>query len=141
MVKKKSKTVGPLHPKWQRTLISRLTSTFPRCQFVLTTHSPLVISDNKDVLCYLLDDGELTTAKDLYGADANSVLLDVMDTGIRNAEIDRKLRDLLDAIQDVKLDLANSLISELAGELPESHTELAKARLLLRKQELRHAKD
>ena len=130
-----------LHPKWQRTLISRLTSTFPRCQFVLTTHSPLVISDNKDVLCYLLDDGELTTAKDLYGADANSVLLDVMDTGIRNAEIDRKLRDLLDAIQDVKLDLANSLISELAGELPESHTELAKARLLLRKQELRYAKD
>lgn len=130
-----------LHPKWQRTLISRLTSTFPHCQFVLTTHSPLVISDNKDVLCYLLDDGELTTAKNLYGADANSVLLDVMDTDIRNAEIDRKLRDLLDAIQDVKLDLANSLISELAGELPESHTELAKARLLLRKQELRHAKD
>lgn len=130
-----------LHPKWQRTLISRLISTFPRCQFVLTTHSPLVISDNKEVLCYLLDDGELTTAKNLYGADANSVLLDVMDTDIRNAEIDRKLRDLLDAIQDVKLDLANSLISELSGELPESHTELAKARLLLRKQELRHAKD
>ncbi|WP_436718331.1 AAA family ATPase [Escherichia coli] len=33
-----------LHPTWQRTIIQRLTTTFPHCQFVLTTHSPLVIS-------------------------------------------------------------------------------------------------
>ncbi len=130
-----------LHPKWQRTLISSFTATFPNCQFVLTTHSPLVISDNKDVLCYLLDDGELTVAEDLYGADANSVLLSVMDTDIRNAEINKKLHDLLDAIQDAELELASTLLSELTKELPESHIELTKARLLLRKQELRHAKN
>src|SRR5476649_1392482 len=29
-----------LHPKWQRTLIRQLTTTFPHCQFFLTTHSP-----------------------------------------------------------------------------------------------------
>lgn len=33
-----------LHPKWQRTLISRLSMTFPNCQFILSTHSPLVIT-------------------------------------------------------------------------------------------------
>ena len=76
-----------LHPKWQRTLIARLTTTFPNCQFVLTTHFPLVISDNKSLLVYLLDDGEITPVSSLYGQDANSVLLDVMNTDIRNADI------------------------------------------------------
>ncbi len=33
-----------LHPKWQRSLLERLTTTFPGCQFVVTTHSPLVVS-------------------------------------------------------------------------------------------------
>jgi predicted ATP-binding protein involved in virulence len=130
-----------LHPKWQRSLIDRLVRTFPNCQFVLTTHSPLVISDTKDVLCYLLDDSELTEMSDLYGLDANQVLLKVMDTDIRNAEINSKLFDLLEKIQDGKLPEAQSLFSELANELPEGHIELMKARLLIRKLELRHAKD
>ncbi|WP_312733889.1 AAA family ATPase, partial [Escherichia coli] len=76
-----------LHPTWQRTIIQRLTTTFPHCQFVLTTHSPLVISDCKDVLVYSLDDGELTQLPSLYGQDANTVLLNVMDTDIRNATV------------------------------------------------------
>jgi predicted ATP-binding protein involved in virulence len=130
-----------LHPKWQRSLISRLTSTFPNCQFVLTTHSPLVISDNKDVLCYSLDNGELTQIQDLYGEDANTVLLSVMNTDIRNAEIDKMLHDLLDAIQNSDFDCAKSMIAKLSNVLPESNIELTKARLMLRKQELRHEKN
>ena len=47
-----------LHPQWQRKIIQRLTATFPNCQFVLTTHSPLVISDSKNMLVYSLDNGE-----------------------------------------------------------------------------------
>lgn len=62
-----------LHPKWQRSLIRQLSETFPNCQFVLTTHSPLVISDAKDVLCYVLNDGELHEHNGLYGLDANQV--------------------------------------------------------------------
>jgi predicted ATP-binding protein involved in virulence len=73
-----------LHPKWQRSLIDKLTTTFPNCQFILTTHSPLVISDPMKILCYTLDDGELTRQNSLYGLDANQVLLEVMDTDIRN---------------------------------------------------------
>ena len=130
-----------LHPKWQRTVIARLIRTFPNCQFVLTTHSPLVISDTKDILCYLLDDGELTEMTDLYGLDANQVLLKVMDTDIRNAEVNSKIADLLEKIQDGKLPKAQALFRQLMSELPEDHIELMKARLLIRKLELRHAKD
>ncbi|WP_422135349.1 AAA family ATPase [Endozoicomonas sp. ALD040] len=129
-----------LHPKWQRTLINQLSETFPACQFVLTTHSPLVISDSKDVLTYLIKDDELKQLPPLYGEDANTVLLDIMDTDIRNEAVNIKLNDLLDAIHDSDFKLANQLLEVLEDDLPESNLELAKARLMLRKQELRSAK-
>ncbi|WP_027255594.1 AAA family ATPase [Planktothrix agardhii] len=128
-----------LHPSWQRSLCDRLIATFPRCQFVLTTHSPLVISDCKNVLVYILTDGKLQELPSQYGQDANTVLLDVMNTSIRNEEIDSRLNDLLDAIQDSNLLKAQQLLAELTSELPANHLELIKAKLLLRKQELRHA--
>jgi len=118
-----------LHPSWQRGIIDRLTTTFPHCQFILTTHSPL------------LDDGELSVVPSLYGQDANSVLLDVMDTDIRNAKIATQLNDLLDLIQKKQLNQARSLLEKLMEDLPANNLELSKARLLLRKQELRIEKN
>ncbi|MEI7053033.1 AAA family ATPase [Pseudomonas koreensis] len=128
-----------LHPKWQRSLIRQLSETFPNCQFVLTTHSPLVISDAKDVLVYVLNDGELHEHNGLYGLDANQVLLEVMDTDIRNSDVQKRLNALLERLQDGDLETAQKLFAELAEELPDGHIELAKAALLLRKLELRRA--
>ena len=68
-----------LHPSWQRRLCERLTETFPNCQFVLTTHSPLVISDCKNVLIYTLANGELRQLPSQYGQDANTCLLYTSD--------------------------------------------------------------
>lgn len=130
-----------LHPQWQRTFIARLTQTFPNCQFVLTTHSPLMISDSKDVLCYLLDDGALTQVDELYGLDANQVLLQVMDTDVRNAQINDKLNQLLSELQHGELKAAQTTFTELSAELPNDHIELAKAKLMIRKLELRRAKN
>lgn len=128
-----------LHPQWQRRLIHQLNETFPNCQFILTTHSPLVISDTKDVLCYVLDDGELEERDGLYGLDANQVLLSVMDTDVRNSEVQARLDRLLDLLQDKKLKEAKALFEELSADLPSGHIELTKAALLIRKLELRSA--
>lgn len=128
-----------LHPQWQRRLIHQLTETFPNCQFILTTHSPLVISDTKDVLCYVLDDGELEERNGLYGLDANQVLLSVMDTDVRNSDVQDRLDRLLDLLQDKKLKEAKALFEELSADLPPGHIELTKASLLIRKLELRSA--
>jgi hypothetical protein len=106
---------------------------------VLTTHSPLVISDCKDVLVYTLTQGKLRQLPSQYGQDANTVLLDVMDTSIRNEKINTDLNDLLDAIQGSRFTEAQQLLAELTQELPPNHIELVKAKLLLHKQELRHA--
>lgn len=130
-----------LHPSWQRNLVQRFTDTFPKCQIVLSTHSPLVISDQKDILVYLLNEGEIIVLPPLYGEDVNTVLLEAMDTDIRDHDINEKLGNLLDAIQDADIVTATTLLQTLETELPSGNMELAKARLLLRKKELQIAKN
>ncbi len=33
-----------LHPGWQQEIIEKLTTTFPNCQFIVTTHSPQILT-------------------------------------------------------------------------------------------------
>ncbi|ACK64714.1 SMC domain protein [Rippkaea orientalis PCC 8801] len=37
-----------LHPKWQRKVVNDLRNTFPKIQFIATTHSPFIIQSLKD---------------------------------------------------------------------------------------------
>ncbi len=43
-----------LHPKWQRDIIPYLSKAFPNIQFIVTTHSPLVVQSLNDVNLYVL---------------------------------------------------------------------------------------
>lgn len=43
-----------LHPKWQRDIIAFLSNAFPNTQFIVTTHSPLVIQSMDNVNLYVL---------------------------------------------------------------------------------------
>jgi energy-coupling factor transporter ATP-binding protein EcfA2 len=43
-----------LHPSMQRSLLPSLLNAFPRCQFIIATHSPLMISAVKDSAVYAL---------------------------------------------------------------------------------------
>jgi predicted ATP-binding protein involved in virulence len=130
-----------LHPKWQRSIVQNLQNTFPNCQFILTTHSPAVISDSPNLLVYELNDGEVTQLPNLYGMDVNMVLLQEMDTEVRNAQIEQQLNDLFNTIQIRELDSAKEKLIQLEKLLPMNNSDLLKARLLLRKMELRHAQN
>ena len=48
-----------LHPTWQRQIVSLLRRAFPRLQFVVTTHSPLVLGafDRSEIIRLRLDGG------------------------------------------------------------------------------------
>ncbi len=37
-----------LHPKWQRTVIEKLSTNFPKAQFIATSHSPLIVQAAQD---------------------------------------------------------------------------------------------
>lgn len=47
-----------LHPQWQRTVVPLLRSVFPGCQFVATTHSPLVVGSALPGEVHVLEIGE-----------------------------------------------------------------------------------
>ena len=128
-----------LHPNWQRTVIGKLKNTFPNCQFILTTHSPIVISESNDLLCYSLDNGNVQKLENLYGMDVNQVLLQEMNADIRNAEIQANLDDLRDYLQDGCLEKAKEKIADLENKIAIDHMELNKARLLIRRLEIQRA--
>lgn len=54
-----------LHPQWQQTIIERLTSTFPNVQFVVTTHSPQILSTVNRRSVRILQEVEVDGFKDL----------------------------------------------------------------------------
>ena len=138
-----------LHPKWQHDLIDKLVATFPNVQFILTTHSPHVISDRDDILLYSLDDGELFEMPNVYGEDANTVLTKIFDVDIRDSKVEEQFTLIRRAISAYDYPVAESKIAELAGKLPLDHLELLKCRLLLaqaklantNKNEPNHAED
>jgi predicted ATP-binding protein involved in virulence len=65
-----------LHPEWQRIIIQRLTQTFPGCQFIVTTHSPQVLSNVQPECIHILKVGELDRAKDLIQNLATEIGID-----------------------------------------------------------------
>lgn len=48
-----------LHPKWQREVVEKLRATFPKIQFITTTHSPFIIQTAREGEVIKLD-GDLT---------------------------------------------------------------------------------
>lgn len=130
-----------LHPQWQRRLITLLDKTFPNCQFVLTTHSPLLISDHKDILVYSIEKGQVEEVSSLYGQDINSVLSEIMDTDFINQKVQSQIGDILDAIQNADIATAKKLLAELEQDVSTNNIELVKARLLLKKKEVQLEKD
>lgn len=135
-----------LHPRWQRTVIRRLRETFPNCQFILTTHSPLVISDPDNIRVIKLTEADGGSSKaqesgNLYGMDVEQVLLDIMGTKLRYPDLQDKIDALLRAIQDRDYATVTQLRDELACVLPPDHRELTRADIYLRRQKVLDAKN
>jgi hypothetical protein len=49
-----------LHPTWQTTMVAGLKATFPRMQFIVTTHSPLVLAGCRADEVWMLEQDEAT---------------------------------------------------------------------------------
>ena len=94
-----------LHPAWQREILTSLMELFPRCQFVVSTHSPQVIGSVAAQHVRLLSpepNGHIHVTEPIAskGRDANYVLEGVMDTPEQDPRVDdlfAKFDQLIDA--------------------------------------------
>lgn len=67
-----------LHPKWQKKIVEDLKNTFPKIQFVATTHSPFIIQSLKaDEIIKLDGDGNIE--KDPFRDSIEEIAEDLMD--------------------------------------------------------------
>ena len=121
-----------LHPQWQRDIIPRLTSTFPNCQFIVTTHSPQVLSNVKKENVFIVEDFQVYPA-DAYtfGRDSNSILSELMGVTERPVEIQNKLTECLYKIDDGQIEEAKILLHELSDLLGHNDSEIVKANTLI----------
>jgi len=129
-----------LHPKWQREILPALTRTFPNCQFIVTTHSPQVISHVKPEGIYILektDEGVIAKRPESsFGRDSNQILEDLMGVSARPQDIKELLHDLFRLIGEENLDGAKQLSQQIAQIIGEDEPELVKARLSIRRKEI-----
>lgn len=120
-----------LHPAWQRAVLPGLRGTFPGCQFIVTTHSPQVLSEVPRESVFLLDNFQLRATPHTYGRDSNAILEEVMDVSERPEAAVEKIRKIGLLIESDDLDGARRELSELAGWLGERDTEIARINRLI----------
>jgi predicted ATP-binding protein involved in virulence len=129
-----------LHPKWQREVIPALTHTFPNCQFIITTHSPQVVSHVKPEGIYILEktDAGITInhAESSFGRDSNRILEDLMGVPERPQEVKDSLRELFKCIDSNNLEGAKKIRQLLASEIGEDEPEFVRADVLIKRKEI-----
>lgn len=125
-----------LHPKWQRDILRRLRDIFKACQFVVTTHSPLVLGEVQARCVRFLEvvNGKVgvTVPTEAYGMDANRILQEFMGAPVRNRQVDGELKTLFELIDQERFDDARAAITALEHKLGEDEPELTRASSLIR---------
>jgi predicted ATP-binding protein involved in virulence len=129
-----------LHPKWQRMIVPRLLEVFTKCQFIISTHSPHVITHVQPESLYLLkqtDSGIVAERPaESYGKNVDRILEDLM--GLETTRPDRvssSLHDIYDEINQDQFADARQKIAEMKAEIGED-PELVKAEILIKRKEI-----
>ena len=120
-----------LHPAWQRRIVHDLSNTFPRCQFIATTHSPQVIGELEPDRVQIMADGEVYSPAHSFGVDSSRVLEEVMDAHARNFEIQELLQRISGRVGDDRYSDARNLLDQLAARIGEGDPEVTRVRTLL----------
>nr|WP_244981325.1 AAA family ATPase [Cupriavidus alkaliphilus] len=124
-----------LHPKWQRMMVQGLARAFPRVQFIVSSHSPQVLSELKPEQIILLTTEGAIHPVASYGLDSSRVLEQIMGAPARPSEVQRRLDELFLAIERNELEHGNAMLKQLKGTAPDL-PELAQAEALIKRKQV-----
>lgn len=127
-----------LHPSLQSCILNALHLGFPNIQFVATTHAPMVMSgvkndDNNIVykLKYSMADDYTLEEIQTYGLDVSTISKVILHQTPRTEEIDKKLMELFNYIDEEKTIEAKTLLHALQQQFGDKLPELARAEAML----------
>ncbi len=107
-----------LHPGWQRDVIQRLETTFPKCQFIASTHSVQIIGEvQPDRVTWLIAGRSPFKRAQSYGLEAGWIIEFLMGVPNRNIGVAKELEN------------ANQSLAK--QDFPEAHRALDEARKLM----------
>lgn len=125
-----------LHPSWQGRIMPLLFQTFPNLQFIVTTHSPKVLSeitDEADIfeICQEEDDICVKQHASMSGWDINYIMQEFMHTDVLNKKTDELINEIYDAIDQNDFEHAEKLVDELAQLTDDINVNVVRARTLI----------
>lgn len=127
-----------LHPSWQKSIIKCLRATFPNIQFIVTTHSPLVINHVKKENIFLLENNTCTPLKDklpqlnTYGAEVEEILKVVQQTPeLLPQDVTKQLDLYFDLIDNNQIEEAKKMQKVLKKMIDPQHPELLKGQTFI----------
>ena len=121
-----------LHPQWQREVIPALLATFPNLQFIVTTHSPQVLSKVHKESIFILEDGKLVkNVPNTYGRNASAILFEIFGVTDRPVEVQDKINRCSQLLEEENYKEAKILLKELTDLLGENDEAVVGARTQL----------
>ncbi len=126
-----------LHPKWQQTVLTDMTKAFPKMQFIVTTHSPQVLSTVKREQIRILEDNKvITPSSHSLGEESSVLLAEIMGVSpLPPLEIVEKRKEYQRLVEDREYDSqrAKELKKELLDNYGETSTFIIQTDMLIRK--------
>lgn len=120
-----------LHPSWQRRVITKLNEVFPNVQFVVTTHSPQILSEvpPESIRLFYAENGETyyRQPSQSYGLNSVQILSELMDDPGINSEVSDRLDTIAETIDRDEFEEARKLIGQLKIDLKGSIPALVEA--------------
>ena len=121
-----------LHPMWQKKIMSDLTKIFPNVQFVVTTHSPNVLTNIKKEHIRILDHYHLCEPQNAtYGRSVEDILLEVMGVDVRPDQVRMILEKFSQAIDNENYQLAQQYLHEMKAILGSNAKEVVESQITL----------
>lgn len=121
-----------LHPDWQRQVIPRLLETFPNLQFILSTHSPQVLSKVPGESVFILDQFQILEATPhTEGRDSNSILTEIMGVSERPEDVIKELKQCFNLIDTEDFKAAKQELDRLRNKLGNNDPEIIRANTLI----------
>jgi len=128
-----------LHPEWQQRVLGTLTEAFPRIQFIVTTHSPQVLTTVQKESIRVIEwkSGKVcitTPVHETYAQESRRTLEDVLNVSSRPPlDINEKLHRYLQLVEDGNETLQDAvhLRSELEQVLGAGDSQLQLADMLI----------
>ena len=126
-----------LHPRWQARILEDLVRIFPNVQFILTTHSPVVVASvPRGNIRILGEDAATVPAMETRGRDAGDILNTVLGASSRPEEAGR-LFDLFNcAVDEERFDDAGFALQELEEFVGVDDPDVVAAKTTLELEEL-----